>query len=192
MKVIEFKFFDVSEKYDIETYKDNSAWSRPYEYLYAEDKLNELINHGGRVHNSAWGYEGIHIDFRNRLDQNYDCLHSDIVQNKYNLETYFYDLLKEDASLENQFDATVNISVLEHLPHKFLGTRLAIENLLKQTKSGGYLICTFDYPRVVLSELEEYLGVKCEEASDRLSGANSIVRNNRYENLNIVGLVLQK
>ena len=191
MKVIEFKFFDISEKYDIETYKDNNAWSRPYEYLYAENKLAQLISHGERVHNSAWGFEGIHIDFRKKIDESYDCLHSDIVKNNFNLETYHYDLLKEDVSLEGQFDAVINISVLEHLPHRFLGTKLAIENLLKQVKPGGYLICTFDYPRVELTELEEYLGVKCDEADNRLSGANSIVKNNKYENLNIVGLVLQ-
>ena len=192
MKVLDFRFFSIEEEYDIETYKDPNAWSRPYEYLYAEKMLKQHIEVGNTVHNSAWGFEGIHVDFRKKLDSNYKCIHSDIVDNKFNLKTYKYNLLSEDTALENKFDAVLNISVLEHLPNGFSGTRMAIQNLFKQVKEGGILICTFDFPRVNLSELEKYLSKKCVDSPKRLNGGNSVVVNNKYTNLNIVAMTIKK
>ena len=53
MKVLDFSFFSKNDKYDIDTYRDINAWSRPYEYLYAENMLDKYINLGNAVHNSA-------------------------------------------------------------------------------------------------------------------------------------------
>ena len=192
MKVLDFSFFSKNDKYDINTYKDTNAWSRPYEYLYAENMLDKYINLGNAVHNSAWGFEGVHVDFRKKLDSKYKCIHSDIVDNKHNLRTYKYNLLSEDKALENKFHAVLNISVLEHLPNGFNGTRIAIENLFKQVKEEGVLICTFDFPRVNLEEMQKYLMEECNDCSDRLNGINSVFKNQRYHHLNIVGLVLKK
>jgi len=192
VEVLEFRFLDVKDEADINTYSDEYAWSRPYEYNLASKFLDNQLKVGSSIHNSAWGFEGVHIDFRNTLDKKYRCTHSDIVKNKYNLETYYYNLFNRDPKLIENFDCVLNISVLEHLPGGFNSTEMVLENLLEQAKVGGLLLCTFDYPIVNLKKLESLLGCKCIDAENRLSGANSVVKNNTYENLNIVFLALRR
>ena len=191
MIVKEFRFMSINDEFDLKNYNDGNAWSRVYEYKLAEDFLKNNFDKDIEVHNSAWGFEGIHITFRENIDKVSHCVHSDIVGNKFGLETYPYNLLKTDETLIDRFDCVLNISVLEHLG-SFEKTRTAILNLFEQVKEGGYLFCTFDYPRVNLKELELMLGHKCLEVDVRLNGANSKVKNNRYKNLNVIVLILQK
>lgn len=192
MKIIEFRFLSKNDESNLSDYNDGSAWSRLYEYHLIEEFMKNNLDNNSTVHNSAWGFEGVHITFRNKIDKLYNCLHSDVVNNKYNLETYKYNLLTEDKNLEEKFDCVLNISVLEHLPGGFEGCKKALLNLYKQVKKGGYLICSFDYPRVKLQELESMLGVKCEDVKDRLDGNNSLLVNKNYKHLNIVLLIVQK
>tara|TARA_Y100000592_G_scaffold99828_1_gene177381 strand:+ start:4892 stop:5479 length:588 start_codon:yes stop_codon:yes gene_type:complete len=191
MKVLELRFLSNDEEYDLESYNDGAAWSRIYEYKLAEQFLKEKMNKESRVHNSAWGYEGIHIVFRKKIDEICSCLHSDIVPNKHNLFSYKYNLLTVDEKLLNKFDCVLNISVLEHLGG-FENTKKAILNLYDQVKVGGYLYCTFDYPRVDLKELEKMLNVRCIEPESKLNGSNSKQKNDKYSNLNIVLLIIKK
>lgn len=193
-KIIDFKFAKSTDKFDSK-YQQSGAWSRVYEYIYVIDfikgkKIKDFSI--PKIHNSSWGYEGVHVIFRDELDTIGECLHSDICKSEFR-ETYEYNITTEKIEFENKFDFVVNISTIEHLTTK--EERLnAIENLFKQVKVGGYLILTFDYPRVDILEIETLLGVKFIEDNPetRLNGENSLYPNIRYKDLNIVYLILEK
>ena len=190
--IIDFRFAEVADKYDSK-YIRSGAWSRPYEYLYVVDfiKWNMLKNmEKPKIHNASWGYEGVHVVFRDELDVIGDCVHSDIVHSEQK-ETYYYDITTENKEFKNNFDFVINISTIEHL-NSVQERLISIENLFKQVKIGGYLILTFDYPRVNLLEIEGLIGSKCKSSTNTLNGENSINQNKTYSNLNVVYLILQK
>ncbi len=192
IEVIDFRFAEVTDNYDLK-YKQDGAWSRIYEYLYVTEfiKLNKLKNLTiPEIHNSSWGFEGIHVIFRDELDILGKCVHSDIVHSDHR-ETYYYDIITENKDFVNKFDFVVNISTIEHL-NTAKDRILSIQNLFKQVKAGGYLIMTFDYPRVNLVEIETLVGSKCHEKINVLNGENSINPNINYKNLNIIYLILKK
>jgi SAM-dependent methyltransferase len=184
MIVEEFRFLSVDDKYDSHRYQN---WSRPYEYKIVNDYLDTKLSPGAMVHNSAWGSAPIHLTFRNKLDEVYKCTHSDITGRE---DTYRYNILSKDASLVDSYDAVLNVSVLEHLG-TFHQTREALSNLYEHLKPGGYLICTFDYPRVDLQSLEQFLNVDCKRVENPLTGNNSICPDPNI-NLNIVFLVIKR
>lgn len=191
-KVIDFRFVNITDNYD-EKYKQDGAWSRIYEYEYVINfiKWNKLKNFSiPEIHNTSWGFEGVHVTFRDELDTIGKCIHSDIVSSQFR-ETYYYDITTEQKDFENKFDFVVNVSTIEHL-NTINDRIISIENLFKQVKSGGYLILTFDYPSVKLIEIEELIGVKCKDSLDKLNGSNSINPNHIYSNLNIIYLILKK
>jgi SAM-dependent methyltransferase len=191
-KVIDFRFTDVSDIYDLKFAKNN-AWSRIYEYTYVLNfiKENTLKNEiKPKIHNSSWGFEGVHIIFRDELDLIGDCVHSDIIHS-IERPTFYYDITTENKEFENSFDFVLNVSVIEHLSDETKRIQ-SIENLFKQVKNGGYFILTFDYPRVNMKEIEKIVGVECKSAINTLNGKNSIYPNKNYENLNIIYLILKK
>lgn len=188
-KVIDFRFAGIDDTFDLK-YR---AWSRIYEYKYVLDFIKNQICKDltmPLIHNTSWGYEGVHAIFRDELDTIGQCVHSDIVSSKYR-ETYYYDITTENSEFVNNFDFVLNVSTIEHLntPQDRL---LAIYNLYKQIKNNGYLILTFDYPRVNLMEIENLVGVKCAIPKIILNGENSASPNDVYKELNIVYLILQK
>lgn len=190
--VIDFRFADTNDTFS-EKYIQEGAWSRPYEYKYVIDfivknTLNNVIN--SKIHNTSWGFEGIHTIFRDNLDLIGDCIHSDIVQS-IERPTIFYDITTENFEFQNYFNFVLNVSTIEHLDSKEK-RMTAIENLFKQVQPNGYLILTFDYPRVSLLEIEELVGVKCKSVANPLNGINSIVKNLKYKDLNIIYLILRK
>jgi SAM-dependent methyltransferase len=128
--------------------------------------------------------------FRDKLDTIGECVHSDIVHSEER-PTYYYNITTEEKNFENKFDFVLNVSTIEHLDIKEQRI-LAIENLFKQVKPNGYLILTFDYPRVSLIEIEEMVGTNCKPSTNPLNGKNSVVPNLNYENLNIVYLIIKK
>jgi len=188
-EVIDFRFVSTDDKYDLK-YKLSDAWSRVYEYKYVYDFIVTQNKENPQIHNSSWGFGGVHVVFRDEIDLIGNCLHSDINESKLK-ESYYYDITKIDNNLLNKFDFVVNISTIEHL-NSSKDMILAIQNLYDQLKPTGYLILTFDYPRVDLDEIEKFLGIKCEKCDNMLNGTNSIYPNTTYENLNIVYLILQK
>lgn len=186
--VIDFRFAEVSDKFD-EKYIQEGVWSRPYEYKYVLDIIKQYPKRP-LIHNTSWGYEGVHVTFSYELDVLGDCLHSDIVSSPYR-ETYYYDITDEAKILENKFDFVLNISTIEHLDS--VDKRiLAIKNLYSQIVCGGYLILTFDYPRVDLNEIEKIVNTKCKLSLNPLNGSNSVVKNLKYKDLNIVYLTIKK
>jgi len=193
-KVIDFKFAKANDSYDLK-YMQSGAWSRIYEYKFVTDFINsrKLKDFSiPKIHNSSWGYEGVHVIFRDELDKIGEYLHSDICKSEFR-ETYEYNITTEKKEFENKFDFVVNISTIEHLKTKE-ERLLAIENLFKQVKIGGYFVLTFDYPRVSIEEIENFLGIKLveDDVKLRLNGENSKYPNEIYKNLNIVYLTLQK
>ena len=188
-KTIDFRFASKDDAYD-ERFALPHMWSRPYEYHYV---LDFIKSHTGSavpsIHNSSWGFEGVHVIFRDVLDGVGTCLHSDIVKSKFR-DTYYYNIVKERKDFENKFDFVLNVSTIEHLKSN-KARKLAIENLFKQVKIGGYLVITFDYPKANLGEIEKLINSKCAVVKDRLNGENSIMQNRRYANFNIVYLVIK-
>lgn len=191
-KVIDFRFANSNDEFD-KKFEQEGAWSRIYEYKYVIDfimwnKLKDLSI--PEVHNTSWGFEGIHVIFRDELDKLGKCIHSDIVNSEFR-DTYYYDITTEKNDFENKFDFVLNVSTIEHLND--VNDRLdAINNLFKQVKNSGYLILTFDYPRVDLNEIETLVNEKCVVGDDILNGVNSIMPNENYKDLNIIYLILQK
>lgn len=188
-EVIDFRFAEITDKFDIKY----SAWSRVYEYKYVidfikEHKYNDFII--PEIHNTSWGFEGVHIIFRDELDLIGKSVHSDIVYSIYR-DSNYYDITTENKEFENKFNFVLNISTIEHL-NNIKERLIAIQNLFKQVKIGGYLILTFDYPRVNLLEIENLVNKRCEVPINVLNGKNSVCPNKNYENLNIVYLILQK
>lgn len=190
--IIDFRFAEVNDPYDVK-YRLKNLWSRLYEYKYVFDfiKWNMLKNmEKPKIHNTSWGFMGIHTMFRDELDTIGDCIHSDIIHSKER-NTYYYDITTEEKTFQNKFDFVLNISTIEHL--NTTNQRIvAIENLYKQVKLNGYLIFTFDYPRVSLLEVEGLINTKCKLPINALNGENSINPNINYKNLNIVYLVIKK
>lgn len=188
-EIVDFRFADVDDNYDLKY----DAWSRIYEYPYVIDfiKWNMLKNmEKPKIHNSSWGFEGVHVIFRDELDVIGECVHSDIIHSTFR-PTYFYDITTEKKEFENKFDFVLNVSTIEHL-NTTRNRLLAIENLFKQVKTQGYLILTFDYPSVNLMEIETLLNSKCKLSTKILNGENSKNPNLRYKNLNIIFLILKK
>ena len=189
-KIIDFRFAETTDTHDLKY----SAWSRIYEYPYVIDfiKLNKIKSdiENIQIHNTSWGFEGVHVMFRDELDTLGKCVHSDIVTSEFR-ETYYYDITEESKEFENKFDFVLNVSTIEHLNN--VNQRLiAIENLFKQVKNGGYLILTFDYPRVNLLEIETLVETKCKRTTVALNGENSANPNKIYKDLNIIYLILRK
>ena len=63
MKVHAFSYFSVDDPVDMQ-FDCPICWSRIYEYPFVISHLR------GSVHNTSWGYEGIHVVFRDWLDAN--------------------------------------------------------------------------------------------------------------------------
>ena len=186
--VVDFRFAKSTDIYELKY----EAWSRIYEYSYILNFIKSKLIAGEvpKLHNSSWGYEGVHVIFRDDLDKIADCIHSDKVHSNYR-DTYFYDITTKNMKFNNKFDFVLNVSTIEHLNSQ-KEILESIENLFEQVKINGYLILTFDYPRVNLSDIENIVNVKCAEIKNRLNGNNSQIKNETYKDLNIVYLILQK
>jgi len=192
--VVDFKFAQSNDEYD-EKYIQDGAWSRPYEYKYVIEFIKNSYISGEieppKIHNSSWGFEGIHVTFRDELDTlGTMCLHSDIRNSDFR-ETYYYDITTLNDTFKNKYDYVINVSTIEHLATANERIK-SINNLFDQVKPNGYLILTFDYPRVNLNEIETLVGRKCESPMIPLNGENSINSNKNYKDLNIVYLILKK
>ena len=51
------------------------------------------------IHNSSWGFEGIHVIFRDELDKIGKCIHSDIINSDYR-DTFYHDIIVENKDWE--------------------------------------------------------------------------------------------
>ena len=189
MKVIEFKYFDSCDN-SISNYFDGHCWSRPYEYCKVENLVREYLEVGSKIHNTSWGFEGPHVQFKDCLDSfSTKSIHTDIRPSTLK-NTDVYDITQEprDDWVE-AFDAVINISTVEEVPFDHV---TVIQNLLKMVKSSGYLFITFDLPGLQIQKVEEFIGATIEDTDSRLSGVSSKYPNLRWKNLNCGYLVIKK
>ena len=153
--IIDYRFATTKDLHD-KKYLEN--WSRPYEYKYVTDFILNYKKGTPKIHNtSCGGHHEVHNIFRRELDKIGDCIHSDAKVSQP-LKTVHYDITKENPEYFEKFDFVLNVSTIEHLPDKRLQ---AIENLFKQVKPGGYLVMTFDYPKVSRKEMYQLLHSSC-------------------------------
>jgi hypothetical protein len=188
-EVLEFRYVDTTDIPDPVLFNDGLAWSRVYEYPLVLRRLKELARgRGMKVHNTSWGFQGIHVVFKQVLDYAYDTIHSDIRPSNLS-HTMTYSICDAEPALDCVFDAVLNVSTMEEVP--FPPDRI-VTNLLRQVKPCGQLICTFDVPGVDLPCLERVLGRKISDADSRLTGTNSIVPNPAYGGLSCGLMVLRR
>lgn len=198
-ELIEFRKFRKSDLYDNE-YKDGYAWSRLYEYKYVFDKLKELGNENSLIHNTSWGFAGIHILFKKKLDSFFTkTVHSDIIASDFD-NTFIYDITKSPTKEHiTKYDFVVNVSTVEEIDFDHIKI---LNNLFKQIKLGGYLIVTFDIIQnysgigsLNLNHIERALNEKIKSYEDNLSQFNSELINHNINNgieLNCGILVVKK
>jgi SAM-dependent methyltransferase len=198
MEVVEFRFIRLDEPYD----KKYVAWSRVYEYPLVLKKLAELgANSRSLIHNSAWGFAGCHITFKNDLNTAYpQTVHSDVKSSDLP-NTFLYDITKPPIeNMKNVFDFVINISTIEEVGHNNVAI---IRNLFDQVKPGGYLVITFDYHTrtdqpgngsIQLENVENFLGRKIDpcEYSARINGDLSVCPEHMWNFLNCGLLILKK
>lgn len=189
MKVLEFKYFDAKDESTPE-YFDGYCWSRPYEYDKVEKQIRKHIEDDGKIHNTSWGFEGVHVKFKERLDSlPMDALHSDIRHSNLK-NTELYDITREPKEeWKESFDAVVNISTVEEVPFDHV---TVIKNLLQMVKPGGFLFITFDLPGLQLQKVQQFLGSFIEETDQRLTGTSSKHPNPSLSHLNCGYLAIQK
>ena len=173
MEIIDFRWLNTNDIGD-ELYNDGYAWSRYYEYPLVLEYMSKIPKNS-KIHNSSWGFEGLHVIFKQQLDLKYEnCIHTDIKPSELP-KTEHYNILEAPKKewVEN-FDCVINISTMEEVG----GNHNEIfDNLYRQVKKGGYLICTFDYPGLQLENIEEKLNCKITDSPylERISGTNSKV-----------------
>mgnify|MGYP006156793733 CR=1 FL=1 len=206
MEVIEFRKISVNDTYD-NKYNDGSSWSRIYEYPLVLNRVKNYYKDGGKIHNSSWGYTGIHVLFKNELDEFYKhTYHSDILKSDLR-NTFIYDITKipEKEEIE-KYDILLNVSTLEEVDHDHLKV---FNNLLMMLKKGGIFIATFDLNKnqqsklftyftkpkrkvLQLSKFEKLFSKKIEINDEPLNGENSYLKNKYANDLNCGIMVVKK
>jgi len=187
VKILEFNSIDKTFRHDLE----GVHWSRIYEYPLVCDLLEKYgANKNSHIHNTCWGWEGVHIWFKNILDEKYENnINSDIKQSS-ELNTYLYNLL-DDPKEEwiEKFDFVLNVSTLEEIRRDHIDV---FKKSFSMVKPGGYFICTFDTPGLQIEKFEELFSRKYEVSNNPISGDNSEVINKRYSKLKCGYMVVQK
>lgn len=187
MEILEFRKIRLSDRYD----KKYGAWSRIYEYPLVLDKIKEHNNvDNPKIHNTSWGFEGCHVTFKNDVDDLYiESYHSDIKPSTLP-KTGVWDLTKEpNEEFVNNYDVVLNVSTMEEVKFNHI---TIFNNMLKQVKDGGILVCTFDLPGLQLEKFEGLFKQKIERFDDELDGSVSVTPNNKYEHLSCGLLVIRK
>lgn len=190
-KLLDFRKINLQDE-TLDIFNDGVSWSRIYEYPLVLKKIKKEYSNKSdiKIHNTSWGYRGIHITFKNYLDTIYkNVLHTDIIKSSFS-NTDIYDITKKPSNKYIEtFDVVINVSTLEEVKFDHIKS---FNNLFTQVKNGGLLIITFDLPGLQIDKFEKLFGVKIKESSFDLNGLNSIIPLDRYKNLNCGIIVLKK
>jgi hypothetical protein len=189
-KILEFRKLTTSDVFD-DYYNDGSAWSRIYEYPAVINRIKNLVPNylSASIHNSSWGFEGVHIKFKNELDKlSSNCLHSDIKPSPLPKTTIYNITNPASKKMQNFFDAVVNISTLEEVGGDHIDILI---NLTSQIKSGGHFIGTFDLPGLQLDKFEKLFRKELAVEGIPINGENSHLPNAICKDLNVGIMVLQ-
>tara|TARA_R110002153_G_scaffold150596_1_gene302088 strand:- start:51 stop:620 length:570 start_codon:yes stop_codon:yes gene_type:complete len=187
MKALEFENISRDFKYDL----DGLYWSRIYEYPLVLNLLEKYgANSESLIHNTSWGWEGVHIWFKNILDKKYvNNINSDMKKSNEN-NTYVYNL--KDTPKEEwfeKFDFVLNISTLEEVRSDHTEV---FQKSFSMVKPGGFFISTFDLPGLQLDKFEKLFNRKYIISDNGISGINSEIEQSRYTHLRCGYMVVQK
>lgn len=191
LEIFEFRKVNTNDPYD-EKYDDGAAWSRVYEYrlVVEEMRKHSVINKSTALHNSSWGFEDLHIQFKDELDSISDnCIHSDIQESALPKTSLWNITKKPPKDYLEKFDVVMNVSTMEEVDFEHMKV---FNNLLSQVKVGGLLICTFDLPGLQLPAFESRFERKLETSATDITGLNSKLQNKTYGNLSCGIMVLKK
>jgi len=177
MEVLEFRKIRVSDRFE----KRFDAWSRIYEYPMVLDMIEKYKpNKDISIHNSSWGHKGCHVTFKNTLEKKYkNVINTDISPSRYP-NTGIWNITKENKSFEEKFDVVLNVSTIEEVNFDHV---TIFNNLLKQVKPNGLVICTFDIPGIQLDKISFHIDKEIERFDDELNGSNSAVPVQKYRSL---------
>tara|TARA_Y100000310_G_scaffold326406_1_gene391265 strand:- start:2505 stop:3041 length:537 start_codon:yes stop_codon:yes gene_type:complete len=177
MEVKQFRYITVEDNVDT----DFVNWSRIYEYPLVLETIHKYFKGlpTPTIHNTAWGWEGDHITFRDKLNEIGVCTHTDVRGPVY------YNIAEPwEGKL---FDIVINISTLEELSIE--KQEVAFKNLYKQVKKGGLLLITADMPGL---NLEKIVDKHCLKEGVLINGNNSVIKNSEYGHLNVIFLCIRK
>lgn len=187
MKVLEFNSIDRAFRHDLK----GIHWSRIYEYPLVLDLLDRYgASSDSHIHNTCWGFEGVHIWFKNILDKKYiNNINSDIKKSNES-NTFIYSLTDEPKEeWIEKFDFVLNISALEEINKDHIDI---FQKSFSMVKPRGYFICTFDLPGLQLEKFEQLFKQQYIVSDNPISGKNSAVTNTRYSHLKCGYMVIQK
>ena len=160
MKVEAFGLFTTDDPIDW-TFDCPICWSRIYEYPFVIGHLR------GSIHNTSWGYEGVHLVFRDWLDTHYrNVVHSDLRGPEvWDVRT------PPPSKWLGRFDTLLSVSTLEEVDADH--PTIIRDCFLPQLKPGGRVVITFDLPGFQLSAVEDWLGRTVDRPSNALTPRNS-------------------
>ena len=188
MELLKFEYFTLDNPHDMH-FNDGFAWSRVYEYKFVLDILlqdKDIINKS--IHNTAWGFEGVHKTFKDSLESICNNVtNSDRTPSKYP-NTIVHDITIDNPDFYNKFDYVLNISTLEHIQN-FSHDKLILQQL-KQVKENGLLIVTFDLPGLHVPKIESLFKTTLQKNGVPITGSNSVLRN--PNSLNCGKLIIKK
>jgi hypothetical protein len=167
-QVIEFSFIDYDDPHDLRW----QWWSRIYEYELVLAQLKKLgADKSSKIHNTCWGFQGCHIEFKELLESMYPGTENSDLQASLLDNTAVYDVAWPcKRSWRNTFDFVINVSTVEEIADSHL---LVVRNLLDMVRPGGFLIVTFDSPGLQLDEMCRLFGQEIRQVSNPLSALNS-------------------
>lgn len=142
-------------------------WSRPYEYATALQELEKL--NPANVHNACWGFEGVHILFKNALEKIYgteNVLNTDMMESSVPNTQVWNAFDAPNSEWHDSFDAALCISTVEEVENfrgaweitggKFQRQMWVLQRIAQTVKPGGHIIITFDYPGLELAQFEAF------------------------------------
>lgn len=189
-EVMEFRLLSTDDIFN-NTFNDGLAWSRIYEYPLVLNLLKKYANNKEpTIHNTSWGFEGVHVLFKEKLDIfSKNTLHSDIRRSNLPNTTVYNITQPPPKELKNKFEFVLNISTVEEVNYNHI---TIIENLLDQVILGGYLIITFDYPGLNVNLIESKYKISLYVPPNPINGTNSQLINKKYAHLNCGVFVIKK
>lgn len=191
-QVKKFSFFSSEDPYSFE-FCHEICWSRIYEYPFILRELETIGRTDLSIHNCSWGFRDIHLVFKTWLDILYrKVFHSDLKPSTlYNTSVWDITTFPPE-SLHDAFDAVINVSTIEEVPHDHIEV---MKNHLVQLRKGGRFICTFDYPGIQLEKIEHFLEEKIVIPPSRLTPRNSRLEDkviNLPHDFNVGYLVIER
>jgi hypothetical protein len=130
------------------------------------------------IHNTSWGWQDVHVRFKNVLDTLTDnAIHTDIQKSELPKTGIWNITKKPPISYLEKFDIVVNISTVEEVNYDHIKV---FNNLLSQVKVGGILICTFDLPGLQLEKFEKRFEKKLLTFDNDVTGASSKLQNLKF------------